>query len=277
MGLRHIEILQGICDIVADELNGRSIKPTEHSFFLEEITDVEPPERQQLLREYVCNTVVHLLIGVQDQVRSLGAALNVGSSVTPFILWRTILEYSYKIAYLADPAIDPRERILRFLRIYFDDIRVLEKLPATLRPSSGNELTTKRKQQATEWYLELTGRDLRQVSAQEILDAVWRSGQETWPTNAGNENPIYQKGYRVGSGLVHGHSWAIRHYCLETQFVGSNSITIPRLEEETIRNLLLVAAVRLTHSFGFVCQLMHILPASAMNKLEAKIAEIRDS
>ena len=29
------------------------------------------------------------------------------------------------------------------------------------------------------------------------------------------------------------------------------------------------------YSFGFVCQLMDILPARIMNKLEAKIAEIR--
>ena len=47
------------------------------------------------------------------------------------------------------------------------------------------------------------------------------------------------------------------------------------LKEETIRDLLLIAAGCLMYSYGFVTQLMDMLPVGIMNKLEGKIAEIR--
>ena len=73
--------LQEICDIVSDELNARSMTLTENSFFLNETAEVEPPERRNLLRGNLCNMVVNLLIGVQDQVRSLGSILSVKTSI----------------------------------------------------------------------------------------------------------------------------------------------------------------------------------------------------
>ena len=105
--LQHVRILEEICDIVADDMNARKIELTERSFLLNEIAEVEPLERRELLRNHLFSTVLNLLIGVQDQVRSLGAAFNVGASVTPFIPERTILEYSYKITYISDPQISP--------------------------------------------------------------------------------------------------------------------------------------------------------------------------
>ena len=273
--LQHVRILEEICDIVADDMNARKIELTERSFLLNEIAEVEPLERRELLRNHLFSTVLNLLIGVQDQVRSLGAAFNIGASVTPFILGRTILEYSFKITYISDPQISPTERIKRFLRLYYTDIQQFDKLPDDLRSSSGKELATERKRQAAAWYQEITNKNLGGVGSEEILDEVWKSGLQAWKSKASEENVIYEKGYRIGSAIVHGHGWAIGHYCLETQVVGDSYITTPSLKEETIRDLLLIAAGCLMYSYGFVTQLMDMLPVGIMNKLEGKIAEIR--
>ena len=219
--------------------------------------------------------MLNLLIGVQDQVRSLGAAFNIGASVTPFILGRTILEYSFKITYISDPQISPTERIKRFLRLYYTDIQQFDKLPDDLRSSSGKELATERKRQADAWYQEITNKHLAGVDSKKIVDEVWESGLQAWKSKSSEENAIYEKGYRIGSAIVHGHGWAIGHYCLETQVVGDSYLTTASLKEETIRDLLLIAAGCLMYSYGFVTQLMDMLPTGIMNKLEGKAAEIR--
>ncbi len=274
------DILTEMTDIVINHINERGMALRENSFFAREIEQIKVLERRELLRNYVCDGTLTLLSGIIDQVRSMDQVLaRPGVSVSPFILGRAALEYSYKIAYLADPPIDPEERICRALRLYYVDIEEYRKLPGDLKPSDSDQQVAELKQLAEKWYFEVTGKQLSKANAREIFDAAAQSEDEYGDTPWDNQavgNSSYEKGYRIGSALTHGSIWAINHYCLTTALVGNRSVISPGLNEASVDDMRLIAAGCLMYSFGLTAQLLSgILPSGTMNQLEQKIWMIR--
>ena len=272
-------VLTEMTHIVIAHINGGGISLTANSDFARQLEEIQVPERRDLLRDYVSDGTFMLLCGIIDQVRSLDQVLAApDASVSAYILVRATLEYSYKIAYLAEPYIDPEERVCRALRLYCTDLEQYRKMPEDLKPNSAGEVVTKHMQPAEEWYQEIACKKLRSVSAREIMDKVWNSDDEQG-YSAGNNgevgNPIYDKGYRIGSTLTHGNIWAIRHYGLTMTLIENRVVTSSGLKEKVVGDLLLIAAGCLMYSFGFIAQLMNRPPTGTVNRLEHKITMIR--
>lgn len=271
-------VLIQIADIIADYLNGKSMVLSEHSFFATELKDIGDADRCNLLKGYTCNLILYLLCGVVDQVRSLEKILGSGDgSITPYILMRTILEYAYKLTYVSEYHIGGEERTRRILGLLYTEILDYEKLPEDL--GAQGEFVTE-KALIKEWHKEMTGKDIRRVSAQTIVDAVWHSdsGYPEWDRQEiDRENVAYERGYRIGSAMAHGYSWAIGHYGLRRVSDNNRIIESMELTDRARGNFRLIAGGSLQYSFGFTTQFMHgMLAAPIMNRLGKLIARIEE-
>lgn len=130
------------------------------------------------------------------------------------------------------------------------------------------------KDMVVRWYKELTKGDLRTLTTKAIMDSVWEAGLETLQKTGSGPNTVYETGYRTGSVVAHGNTWAIRHFCLKTRSNMEGIVVTPRLQELVFYDLLVLAARTLQLSFGFVAQFGITLPASIMNSLEMKIHDL---
>lgn len=280
-------ILTKMTDIVLNYLNEEKLEVRENSFFGEELKDILIPKRRDLFRTYLCDSTFLLLQGVIDQVHSLDSTLRVRTpavfAISPFILMRTLLEYSAKLTYLTDP--HSNERIQRTLKCLFADIQEFRKLPQDLTSPAGRKRADDQADLATEWYSELTGgkEKLRPVSALEIFEELAGDPSDEWEQHdwvedgRGHLVPFsYSKGYRIYSAIAHGNSWAVQHYGVTKihSDVGE-TVTLPGLDAKTVHNLQILAGRQLVSSLGFAVQFMRgTIPAGAMNKMEALIALI---
>lgn len=266
---RGAGILTEMSHIVIDHVNESGISLKSHSFFNRELSKIQDVERREFLRDCVSDATLTLLSSVMDMVVSLdGVLASTGSSVSPYILIRSILEHSYKMTYLADGGIDSNERICRALRATFAEMREYEKLPESLRSRASDKQIVKRKQLAAKWYSEITGKQLNSISAQEIFDTVWRSGPP--PDASGPEaknNPNYQRYYRISSAITHGTRWGLQHYCLRTPLSDGWIVTSSSLDPETVRMMRITAGRLLMFAFGFTVQLHDTIPAGPMNRI----------
>ncbi len=258
-----------------------AVKLPGRGFFANELERIEAIERRELLLNYLSEASIALLLGVLDQAKCLAASLdNSGAAISPYILLRSILEYGYKITYLTDPAIEPDERIRRTLLLYVKDIREFQRMPQKFRSDVGNQLALKRLEVAGNWYRDITGKDLSTISTKSIMDSVWNAGSELLPDSQSSDKPIYDVGYRTGSVIMHGNSWAIRHFCLETSSDSRGILLTPRLNDSAMYGMLELAARIVQFSFGFVVQFGNTIPATTMNRLEReiyKLATIRET
>ncbi len=271
-------IVTKMSQVVIDQVNDRGVSLRPNSLFARELSDIQDEDRRSFLREYVCDATFTLMCSVTEMVRSLdGVLVNQATSVTPYVLIRSILEHTFRIRYLADYDIDPNERICRALRANYTEMREYQKLPGTLRSKASDEQIAKRKQLAEAWYLEITGKQLRPDSAQGIFDTVWRSGPP--PDASGSDlknNPLYQRYYRISSAIAHGTLWGLQHYCLKTTSVDGRVVTSSSLDLQTVTKMRIAAGRLLTSAFAATVQLHDgFPPAGAMNRigqLEASLA-----
>ncbi len=242
------------------------------SFFAEELKAIQRADRRDFLKEYVCESLIALLIGVLDQAKCMALVLGTpGIAIGPFMLSRGLLEYSYKIAYLAEPEIEPNERICRALRLYTTDVREFQKSSNSRKSYPPSQHVTSSKGLADCWYRELTGKKLSAVSTKAIMDSVWKAGLHGLEQQDLVLNEVYEFGYRAGSAVAHGNTWAIRLFCLEAQYDLGHEVLKPRLQEPLSYDKLILAARTLQSSFAFVVQLGRTLPVSFMNWVEEKI------
>ena len=270
-----VQILLEICDLVDSEMAMGIASLPGSSFFAEELKSVQQPGRRDFFKDYVCESIIALLLGVMDQARCIALCLDSpGVAVSPYVLVRSLLEYSYKITYIADPLIEPEERICRSLRLFVTDCREYEKMPQEHRSQEAGSHASSGKELAICWYRELTGKELKTISTKAVMDSVWEAGLETLEKQGLGPNKAYETGYRTGSVIAHGNTWAIRHFCLEVRRDGQSKVLTLRLPESVLHSILILAARVLQMSFGFVCQFGRTLPASAMNKMEKKIYEL---
>ena len=277
-------------DIVLDYLNEEELELREDSFFAEELRDIPKPKRRDLIRTYLCDNTFLLLQGIIDQVHSLNSMLSVRTpavvAITPFILMRTMLEYSSKLTYLTDP--HTSERIPRTLKCLYADIQQFRKLPKDLTSPAGRMFVDDQADLATEWYCELTDGEekLRPVSALEIFEKLAGEQSDEWGKHdwvedgRGSLVPFtYSKAYRIYSAVAHGNSWAIQHYGMtKIHSDDGETVTRPGLDAKTVYNLQVLAGKELVLSLGFTIQFMRgHLPSGTMNKLETLIASIQNA
>ena len=264
-----------ICDLVESEMYAGTVSLPGQSFLATEIIEVQQPDRRAFLGNYICESMIALLLGVLDQARCTALSLDrPGVAISPYVLMRGLLEYSYKITYIADAQIDREERIRRALMLYITEIREYQKMPRECRSASADQRVSSGKGLANCWYRELTGKDLRTVTTQAIMDSVWKAGGDRLQEQSPGQNTIYEQGYRTGSVVAHGNTWAIRHFCLQAHSIGASRVIMPGLREPVLYDLLELAARILQLSFGFVVQAGRILPAGVMNRLEDKIYQL---
>ena len=274
-GIRPAQVLLKMCDLVASEMAAGAVSLPGQSFLAAELRAVQQTDRRDFLEKYVCQSMIALLCGVLDQARCLARTLDTpGVAVGPYMLIRGLLEYSYKITYIADPQVDSKERILRTLMLYGNDIRAYQKMPKELRSATSDQLALSRKEMADCWYRELTGKKLKPLTTKTIMDSVWNTGLEIPQQQGPGQSVIYERGYRTASVVTHGNIWAIRHFCLETRYDAEGVVFTPRLQELVLYDLLLIAACDLQVSFGFVAQLGSTLPSGVMNRLEENIYDL---
>ena len=269
------QVLLDICNLVESEMADGAVCLPGKGFFAAELETIQQRERRDFLTNYICESMIALLLGVLDQAKCLALSLDTpGIAISPFILMRCLLEYGYKITYLADAGIQPEERIRRSLMLYLTDIREYRKMPWEYRSVAADQHASNGKEMAGRWYQELTGKQLNTVSTKAIMDSVWNAGSDMLQGQDPGQNDIYEKGYRSGSVVTHGNTWAIRYFCLEKRSDTAGTVLIPRLRERVLYGTLEVAARILQLSFGFVVQFGSTLPAHAMNRLEEKIYEL---
>lgn len=143
---KPVQVLLEVCDIVDSEMAAGAISLPGQSFFAEELRTVQLLDRRDFLRVYACDSLIALLLGVLDQSRCMALCLDThGVAVGPYILMRGLLEYSYKITYIADAQIDSEERIRRMLMLYVTDIREYQKMPRELRSDVGDKYASNNK------------------------------------------------------------------------------------------------------------------------------------
>lgn len=285
----HVDLAQ-ITQIALDYLNEEELELSDNSFFAAELQDIPTLKRGGLIQTYLCDNTVLLLQGIIDQVHSLNSVLRLRTpavfAISPFVLIRTMLEYSSKLAYLTDP--HTSERIPRTLKCLYADILQFKKLPKDLTSHEGRRLAEDRANFARKWYSELTGgkEKLRPVSALEIFEELAGEKSDDWGKHdwvedgRGALRPFaYSKGYGIYSAVAHGNSWAIRHYG-STKISGEDGETIarPGLDAKTVYDLQILAGKQLVLSLGFAVQFMRgTIPAGAMNKMEALITSIQNA
>lgn len=283
-------VLTQMNDIVLNHLNEEKPELREDSFFAQELRTIPTLKRQDLIRTYLCDSTFLLLQGVIDQVHSLDSMLRVRTpavfAIGPFILMRTLLEYSAKLTYLTDP--DTSERIPRTLKCLYADIQQFRKLPQDLASPAGRKFADDRADLAKEWYCELTGgkEKLRPVGVLEIFEELAGDQSDEWERHNWVEDGrgtlvpfAYSNAYRIYSAVAHGNSWAVQHYGT-TKIRGDDgeTVTRPGLDAKTVHNLQILAGRQLVSSLGFAVQFMRgTIPAGAMNKLEDLIASIQNS
>ena len=266
------QILLEICDLVESEIAAGAVSLPGQSFFADELKAIQRDDRRDFLRKYVCESLISLLLGVLDQAKCMALVLGApGIAISPFMLSRGLLEYSYKIAYIAEPEIKPNERIRRTLMLYITDLREYEKISRSRISALPYQHVTSSRELADCWYRELTGKKLSALSTKTIMDSVWKAGVEGLEEQDLGLNEVYEIGYRTGSVVAHGNTWAIRLFCLETHLDAGHEVLKPHLQEPLLHDMLILAARILQSSFAFVVQLGRTLPASAMNRMEEKI------
>ena len=285
------EVLPQMINIVLDYLNEENMELREDSFFAEELLDIPIPKRRDLIRSYLSDSTFLLLHGIIDQVHSLNSMLSVPTpavvATSPFILIRTMHEYSNKLTYLTDP--HTSERIPRTLKCLYADIQEFRKLPRDHTSPTGRMFVEDRANLATEWYCELEGGEgkLRPVSALEIFEEVAgeqsdEGGKLDWVEDGrGSLVPFAYSSYRIFSAVAHGNSWAVQHYGV-TKIRGDDGETVamPGLDARTVYNLQVLAGRQLVSSLGIAIQFMHglgLAPTRVMNELEALIASIQNA
>ncbi len=270
--MRPARLLHEVCDIVERELD-RPMRISDQSYFANMLNSIEELDKRHFVQNYVSDLLRMLLLGVIDQARCMALAVDTpGIAVTPFILIRTLIEYSYKITYISDPLIEPKERIRRVLDLWYLDSTSYKKLPKDLQLVMKWQ-SQRPKKEVEDWYRQLTGRGLAKKTAEFILDAVWKAGLETSHKNNEVTNEIYEQVYRVGSAFQHGNSWAIQHYCLGKP-TGGNDATTLHSQSIMVFYFLRMAGVLLQASCGSVVQFQSMLPANVMNEIGEKIAEL---
>ena len=173
-------------DIVINSLNEKGLDRWEwedDSFFAKELDEIQSLERRAWLQKDLCERTYFLLHGIIDQVYSMDNILISSNpavaSVSGYILLRTILEYSYKLAYISAVEISKTERIRRDLELFYSDICAYKRLPSGLKGDS----TQEQERFAREWYKEVTGgKELkRPVDARSIFDAIRSPDDEGFP------------------------------------------------------------------------------------------------
>ena len=267
--MRPARILHEVCNIAERELD-RPMRISDQSDFANMLNSIEELDKRHFVQNYVSDLLRMLLLGVIDQARCMALAVDTpGIAVTPFILIRTLIEYSYKITYISDPLIEPEERIRRVLDLWYLDSTSYEKLPKELQLVMKGWQSQRPKKDVEDWYRQLTGKGLAKKTAEFILDAVWKAGLETSQKNNEITNEIYEQVYRVGSAFQHGNSWAIQHYCLGKP-TGGNDATTLHSQSIMVFYFLRMAGLLLQMSFGFVVQFQSMLPANVMNEIGKK-------
>ena len=272
--MRPARILHEMCDIVEREL-AHSMCISGQSYFADMLNTLEELDKRHFVQNYVSDVLRMLLLGVIDQARCMALALDTPEkAVTPFILMRTLIEYSYKITYISEPLIKPEARIRRILDLWYIDSTEYERLSEDLRSDEGYRQSQETKQHVKDWYRELTGQNLKKKTTKSILDAVWQSGLETW--QEGNEvpNDIHRIGYKIGSAFQHGNIWALQHYCLDKQPEREGFAMNLHLRPINAVTLLRLAGAVLQGSFGFVVQFVFMPPVDVINKLGARIGAL---
>ena len=262
---------------VVEYLEVIGTRVTQRSFFAKELAEIEDLRRRNVLRQYVSETLVIMLGGVLDQVRSLDAILMVpGTMYTKWILIRTTFEYLDRISYLADSTIGTNERACRALRLYSGELLEYKKLPEPLRPRGTKNKLSKRLREARTWYTELTGNPPSRVNAKELFDTAWGSDKasNTW-MGVGSTSPLYATAYRLGSAVVHGNLWFLRHFAPPTLSFDSHLGLESGKDREGTISVQWLAAGALMFSFGFTVALLDVHPSDIMKKLDEKIADIR--
>ncbi len=269
------KVLLEVCDLVELEISGGAVSLPGQSFFAEELGAIQRSDRREFLKSYVCESLIGLLLGVLDQAKCMALVLgNPGIAISPFLLSRGLLEYSYKIAYIAEPEIEPHQRIRRALELYTADFRELKKMSSLSRCNSHFQNATSSRVLADCWYKELTGKKLKSLTTKSIMDAVWKAGVAGLEEQESRLNVAYEIGYRVGSVIAHGNAWAVRRFCLESHVEAGCEVLKPHLQQPLLLDLLILAARNLQSSFAFSVQLGRGLPASSMNRMERKIFEL---
>ena len=270
--IRPAQILLEICDLVDSDMAARSVSLPGNGFFADELRAIQQPERREFLKHYICEFMIAQLLGVMDQTRCLALCLDTpGIAISPYVLIRGLLEYSYRIAYIADPLIDSEERTGRSLKLFVTEYRAYEKMPQGYRSDEAGRDAFSRKELAVRWYRELTGKELKRISTEAIMASVWKAGLGTLQEQGPVPNSIYEIGYRTGSVVAHGNTWAIRLFCLETRHDEGGNVLTPHLKEQVSSGMLVLAAHILQLSYGFVCQFGNTLPTSMMNRLKERI------
>ena len=266
------QVLLEVCDLVELEIANGAVSLPGQSFFAQELEAIQRSDRRNFLKNYVSESLISLLLGVLDQAKCMALVLGTpGIAISPFLLSRGLLEYSHKIAYIAEPEIEPHQRIRRALELYTADLRELNKMSSLSRSNSDFQHVTSSRGLADCWYRELTGKKLRSLSTKAIMDAVWKEGVEGLEEQESSLNVAYEIGYRVGSVIAHGNTWAVRRFCLETHVKAGCEVLKLHLQQPLLLDMLVLAAEILQSSFAYVVQLASTLPASAMNKMEKKI------
>ena len=272
-------------DIVITFLNEKGLYLKDDSFFAQQLGEIQSSERREWLKTYLSDSTYFLLHGIIDQVYSLDTIFRTPNravvSITGYILFRSILEYSYKLTYLAGPETSANERIKRAIELYYSDLCAYKRLPEEAKV----KLRQDQENLTLDWYKEVTdGKDLkRPISVWGIFSAVGDPEDEEFPwpkdSNGTPVNPVYMWGYRVTSPMTHGNLWAIKHHRL-TQIDKSGGVTkaLPDLDPEAIRRLQTGVATVLQLSFGIAVQFMHgHLPSDVMNRLGAHIGSLTNS
>ena len=195
-------------------------------------------------------------------------------SVTEPILLRSILEYGYRLAYLADIEIGANQRIERAIELSYGDLQAYERLPSELQANSVRDEL----QFLCEWYGDQRpGKKLKSHKVRDIFDKIG-DPDESWLIDKGGRlvNPTYQRGYAIQSAISHGHPWAVRHFGVpKIGESGQHSRWLPGLNTKTRQNCQASAGTILQYSFGLAVQLLRgILDAGTMNKLGEQLARI---
>ena len=278
-------ILTEMCDIILDDLRDKGLEVTQGSYLANLLATVRSSKRRDWLKSYLSDSVYFLLHGILDQVYSLDAILAARNratvSISGLVILRTSLEYGFKLAYLTTPDINDDERISRTIRLYYTDLYWHRRLPSHLMGDSAQHI----EQLIQEWYKELNGGQAlkRTISARSIFDSIGDPEDEAvpWPKNKEGDfvNPVYSVGYHMGSTIIHGNLWAIKHHGVtKIGKVGEKTIVTPGLDAEGTRLLRLYGARLLQLSFGFATQFTYgFLRSDVMNTLNGHIESLEQS
>ena len=273
-------ILTEMSDIVIDYLIENGLYLKDDSFLAQTLAEIQSSERREWLKTYLSENAYFLLHGIVDLVYSLDFSPSQRNraivSISGRVLLRTILEYSGKLTYLADPEISPNQRIKRALKTYYTDLDEYERLLPELKAEPSQNL----KEFAREWFAEVgEGKELKRYRGpRSIFDSIGDPEFEEWPIDRTGKsvNPVYALGYQVNSTVTHGNLWAIKHYGLtHVNKPGEVTTALPGLDADGILSLQKAAATVLQLSFGIAVQFMHgHLPSGVMNRLRDHIVSL---